>query len=82
MNMLGSPRTTLDFEFMIFENEFDVLAESINKIGYKQVLKTDLYARFQSKDENQLPYLDCLFTNEETYNKIAATGKKVDLFWC
>jgi hypothetical protein len=80
INMLGMSRTTLDFDFMIFEMEFDELAVCIKKMGYRQVVKTDLFARFQSERNNQLPYIDCLFADEGTYQKIASSGKKVDVF--
>jgi len=80
INLLGMPRTTLDFDFMIFEDEFDVLASSLQKLGYRQVIKTSLYARFQSEENNILPYIDCLFADEGTYDKIVSSGKKVDLF--
>jgi hypothetical protein len=80
INLLGMARTTLDFDFMIFEEEFDILASSLQKSGYKQVIKTSLYARFQSEKNNILPYIDCLFADEGTYDKIVSVGKKVDIF--
>ncbi len=80
INLLGMPRTTLDFDFMIFEEEFDELALSLQKLGYKQIIKTTLYARFKSDENNILPYIDCLFADEGTYSKIVSAGKKVDIF--
>lgn len=80
VNLLGMPRTTLDFDFMIFEDEFDKLALSLHKLGYRQIIKTSLYARFKFDENNSLPYIDCLFADEGTYNKIVSAGKKVDIF--
>lgn len=80
VNLLGMPRTTLDFDFMILEDEFDEFALSLQKFGCHQIIETRLYARFKFEENNLLPYIDCLFADEGTYNKIASAGKKVDIF--
>ena len=80
INLLGFPRNTLDFDFMILEDEFKTVASILNSIGYKQVVKTSLYARFDSESDIGMPYLDCLFANKSTYGKIVSAGQKIDIF--
>ena len=80
VNLLGFARATIDFDFMIFEEEFKLVAEILNSVGYQQTIKTTLYARFESKTNVALPYFDCLFANRQTYDKLVKTGKEVDLF--
>ena len=74
VNQLGFARNTLDFDLMIFEDEYPVYWEVLNKLGYKEMVKTTLYARFSSEKEKYLPVIDILFANKSTYDKIAADG--------
>lgn len=80
VNQLGLPRNTLDFDFMIFEEEFDKVSEAMVEVNYKLTVKTSLYARFESDKNKELPYLDCLFANRSTYGKLVSAGTGVDIF--
>ena len=80
INLHGYPRQTIDFDFMIFEEEFDVIVDVFNKLGYNQTVKTDLYARFESESNESYLYFDCLFVDLSTYNKISKTGKSVKIY--
>lgn len=82
INFLGYPRQTIDFDFMILEDESEKAEVALREIGFVQTIKTNMYTRFEnisSKDGN-LPYLDCLFADRNTYDKIAASGKNIDIF--
>jgi hypothetical protein len=80
VNLLGFPRNTLDFDFMIYEEEFDAVVATMKKVDYILAVKTSLYARFQSKEKNKMPYIDCLFANKNTYDKLAKAGTAIDIF--
>jgi Aminoglycoside-2''-adenylyltransferase len=80
VNLLGQARATIDFDFMIFEDEFKIVADIMHSVGYRQTVKTGLYARFESADNSELAYFDCLFANRHTYDKLVQTGKEVDIF--
>ena len=80
VNHLGFPRTTIDFDFMILEDEFSTVFNAMSKVGFEMAVRTNLYARFKYDENNILPYIDCLFADEGTYNKIVSDGKKVDIF--
>lgn len=81
INLLGHARQTLDFDFMILENDFEKIAAILNELGYAQSLKTPMYARFESKikSDTETPYMDCLFADKNTYDKLTAGGKKIDI---
>ncbi len=80
VNLLGFPRSTLDFDFMIFEDEFESVATALRKSNYNLAVKTPLYARFQSETNTEMPYIDCLFANKSTYDKLVSAGKMVNIF--
>lgn len=80
LNFLGMVRQTLDFDFMIFEDEFETIASVLEKAAYRQIIRTELYARFESTADSPMPYIDCLFADKNTYEKIVSGGKKVYIF--
>ncbi|MEA2012433.1 MAG: hypothetical protein U9O87_05015 [Verrucomicrobiota bacterium] len=80
VNYLGYTRNTLDFDIMIFEDDFSLIEKQLAKIGYQKAIQTELYARFFVKNNDQIPYIDCLFADKQTYDKICLKGKKIDIF--
>lgn len=81
INLLGHARQTLDFDFMILEDDFEKITDILNELGYVQSIKTPMFARFEPKikSDTQSPYMDCLFADKNTYGKLTAGGKKIDV---
>ncbi|MBI2251983.1 MAG: hypothetical protein HYU63_04450 [Armatimonadetes bacterium] len=82
VNMLGIPRQTVDFDIMIPEEDFGIISEVLDKIGYKEVIKTGIHARFKAKQNSYftLPFIDCLFADIKTYSILKNQGKKINIF--
>lgn len=80
INYLGYTRNTLDFDFMILEDDFLLVEKELLKLGYEKAVKTSLYARFYIKDNEKMPYIDCLFANKQTYDRIVESGEQIDIF--
>ena len=82
VNLLGCPRQTIDFDFMIVEDEFDMFSQAFKALGFQETIRTTMYARFESnnKSESGKLYFDCLFIDRNTYGKIAQAGKTVNVF--
>ena len=80
INLLGFSRNTLDFDFMIFEDEFKIVADIMKDLDYTIMVKTAMYARFSSIIDKETPYIDCLFANKDTYTKLVKSGEVSDLF--
>ena len=80
INLHGYPRQTIDFDFMIFEEEFDIVSEAFIKLGYIRTIRTELYARFESESSESYLYFDCLFADKSTYEKLSSSGKSVKIF--
>ena len=80
VNQLGFVRNTIDFDIMIFEEDFPLYEVSLNKIKYQKMARTSLFARFSPGNDSQLPIIDLLFSNKQTYEKMFAEGSMVELF--
>ena len=80
INLLGFSRNTLDFDFMIFEDEFEIVVGIMKDLHYTIMVQTTMYARFHSIIDKEMPYIDCLFANKDTYTKLVNSGKKSELF--
>jgi hypothetical protein len=80
VNFLGFTRNTVDFDFMILEDKFDIVTSVLEAEGYSVAVKTSLYARFKYKDDEDFKYIDCLFANLSTYNKLKAESTNIELF--
>jgi len=80
INLHGFPRQTIDFDFMIYEEEFDIISQALLKLGYYQTVKTELYARFESDSNDSYLYFDCLFADKNTYNKLSSYGKLIKIY--
>ncbi len=80
VNQLGFVRNTIDFDFMILEDKFNIVSSVLGGEGYTVAIKTSLYARFQCKDDEDCQYIDCLFANLSTYEKLKAESTSIELF--
>lgn len=73
VNYLGVVRQTIDFDMMIFEDVFDAVRETLNQSTYKMLVKTSLYARFESKIAT-VELIDTLFADKRTYDILSDGG--------
>lgn len=82
VSMLGCPRHTVDFDFLIDENDYDKLAVILSRAGYREVTKTSIHARFKaaSEEESTIPFIDCLFADTDTYESMQKQGKIIRVF--
>lgn len=80
VNLLGMARQTLDFDFMILEDDFDKVQIIFNELGYTITAKTAMFVRFKSNNEELFPVYDCLFADKNTYAKLCDAGQKRNIF--
>ena len=80
VNLLGMARQTLDFDFMIREEDFNLVKAIFSDLSYRLTAKTSLFARFESENKDSYPVYDCLFADNSTYRKLYDAGKAMDIF--
>lgn len=71
----GYQRLTLDVDFLITENDFDQLRQAFSKAGYREVVRTNVAAKFSSDSEDLID-VDFMFVDQKTFEKIRGEGKR------
>ncbi len=79
INLLGIVRQTVDFDMMIFTDNYEIIKEELLNMKFKFCIKTPLFARFET-DKHSLTTIDILFANSRTYNLIKEQSSIVDIF--
>lgn len=71
----GYPRLTLDVDFLITEDDFNPLPALLCEAGYREVVRTDVAAKFSSDSEDLID-IDFMFVDPKTFEKIKEEGKE------
>jgi hypothetical protein len=74
VNLYGVVRQTIDFDMMIFEDDFSMVEEVFHGTTYELLVQTSLYARFESKTAT-LALIDTLFANQRTYGILSDSSR-------
>jgi len=78
VNYYKYTRQTADIDFLITKEEFDKIADLLEKEGYKQDHSQKVFTRFES-DGSYLMDIDFMFVDEKTLAKIIKDGKKISI---
>ena len=70
----GYQRLTLDVDFLITEDDFDRLRQALSEAGYREIVRTNVAAKFSSDSEDLID-IDFMFVDRKTFEKIKGDGK-------
>ena len=76
MNAYGVARQTVDIDFACEKRHLHHLDDIFNNHGYTRVYKTELFAKYRSKDEGLLD-IDMLFLSRETLHALQSDTRTV-----
>lgn len=78
INYYKVTRQTADIDFLITKEDFDKIASSLVKAGYKQTSVQDNFVQLKS---SRLPLMDIdfMFVEQETLNKILKEAKLIEI---
>lgn len=71
----GYQRMTLDVDFLITESDFNSLRDPLCEAGYREVVRTNVAAKFSSDSEDLID-IDFMFVDPQTFKKIKEEGKE------
>lgn len=78
VNYYKVTRQTADVDFLITKNDFEKIAGLLEKLGYKQDYKQEVFTRLKGS-ASYLMDLDFMFVDKQTLGKIIKDGKKVSI---
>ena len=78
VNYYKVTRQTLDVDFLITKENFDKILPSLEKAGYRQDYKQEVFARLRN-DKARLLDIDFMFVDIDTLNKIIKEAKETTI---
>lgn len=78
VNYYKVSRFTGDVDILIDERDFQRVLPLLEQVGYRQVTKQHLFARFKNDDLDFMD-LDLMFVDEKTFSGILKEGKEVEI---
>ncbi len=78
INYYRVTRQTADVDFLITKEDFDKIANLLEKAGYKKTLLQENFAQLQSSHLSLLD-VDFMFVDQETLTKIKNEGKEITI---
>ena len=71
-------RQTADVDFLITKEDFDKIADGLEKAGYKQILAQDTFVQLRST-RVALMDIDFMFIDQETFKKIENESEAIKI---